>query len=65
MNFSMGTTIALIGLYVTKFSLNSLINLNAASIFLSSVKDKNILDSAAPFLLGNQLVVINTGDAVL
>ena len=65
MYFSMGRTMAFIGLFVSIFLLNSEIISNNVSICLSSVNEKNILDSFPPLTLGNQLEVANNVGAFL
>lgn len=53
----MGTSTALMGLVVPVFALNSFNKLKNSVTFPSSVKEKNRLDAAPPFSLGNQLLV--------
>ena len=53
----MGISTALMGLVVSLSVLNCFINPNNSVTFFSSVKEKNILDAAPPFSLGNQLLV--------
>lgn len=52
----MGTTITLIGLLVSKLLLNSFIKSKRVSINMSSVNEKNIVDSLLAFSAPNQLV---------
>ena len=61
----MGISTALMGLVVSLSVLNCFINLNNSVTFSSWVKEKNMLDAAPPFSLGNQLLVYISGAALL
>ena len=61
----MGISTALMGLVVSLSVLNCFINPNNSVTFFSSVNEKNILDAAPPFSLGNQLLVYIKGEAIL
>ena len=65
MFLSIGTTTALTALFVSRPELNSCIKSNKASMFSSSVNEKNIRDSLLNFSPGNQLEVINNDDPFL
>src|SRR5690606_15016919 len=65
MLLSMGATTARMGLLVSRFLLNSTAKMKNASIFSSSVNEKNILLSAPPFSEGNQLEFIIKEEAFL